>query len=76
MKKLEKNIGEVDKAVRAFFGIVLLAAYVGRYVAAPWGYATLALGLVMIATAAYETCPLYALLGISTRKARGKKSSG
>jgi len=73
MKKLEKNIGEMDKAVRALAGIVLLAAYVGKYVAEPWGYAALGLGLVMIATAAYETCPIYTVFGISTRKAAGKK---
>ena len=73
MKKIGKNIGEIDKAVRAVLGIGLLAAYVGRYVAGTEGYVVLALGLVMIATAAYETCPLYALLGIRTRKAKAKK---
>jgi hypothetical protein len=68
-----KNIGEVDKAVRAIIGIALLAAYVANYLAFPWSYVALAVGLVMIATAAYETCQLYAVLGISTRAKKAKE---
>lgn len=72
MKIGEKNVGEVDKTVRAIIGIALLAAYVARYFAYPWDYVSLAIGLVMIATAAYEACPLYTVLGISTRAKKGK----
>jgi hypothetical protein len=68
----EKNIGEIDKAVRAIVGIALLAAYVARYLAYPWEYVSLAIGLAMIASAAYETCPLYTVFGISTRAKKAK----
>jgi len=69
----EKNIGEIDKAARAVFGIIFLGTYVGNYVAQPWLYIALVLGFIMVATAAYGTCPLYSLIGISTCAVKGKK---
>jgi len=64
-----KNVGEIDRAARALLAMVFLGAYAGGYVGQAWAYAALALGFAMIATAAYESCPLYSLAGISTRKA-------
>ena len=72
MKFGEKNVGNIDKAARAALGIVFLCMYVGNYVMQPWQYAVLALGLAMTATAAYGTCPVYSLFGLSTC-APGKK---
>ena len=73
MKIGGKNLGELDKAARAVLGIVFMSVYIGNYPAQPWAYAALALGLAMVATAAYGTCPLYSLFGISTA-AKGKKT--
>ncbi|MFA6907592.1 MAG: DUF2892 domain-containing protein [Candidatus Micrarchaeia archaeon] len=75
MKFGEKNVGEIDKAVRAILGMAFLSMYIGNYAAQPWLYAALALGLAMVATAAYETCPIYSLFGINTcaAKAKGRK---
>jgi len=73
MKMGEKNVGEADRAVRAVLGISFLCAYIINYVAQPWSYIVLAIGLVMVATAAYETCPLYSALGISTCAVKKKK---
>ena len=72
MKFGEKNVGELDKAARAVLGMVCLAMYIGNYAPQPWLYVVLALGLAMVATAAYGTCPIYSLLGISTCAAKGK----
>jgi len=56
------NIGAVDRVVRALLGVSLLALVVtGPHTA--WGY----LGLVPLLTAATGFCPLYAVLGLSTR---------
>jgi len=73
MKMGEKNVGEMDKAARAALGIAFLCMYIVNYVAQPWSYVLLALGLIMVATAAYETCPLYSALGISTCAVKRKK---
>jgi len=73
MEMGEKNIGDIDTLVRAVLGIALLCAYMINYVAQPWSYVALALGLIMIVTAAYGTCPLYTMLGISTCAVKKKK---
>ena len=57
----ELNIGNLDRLLRLFVGLVLivLAAF-GRIGA--WGY----VGLVPLLTGLVAYCPLYRLLGIRT----------
>jgi Na+/proline symporter len=56
------NIGRTDRVLRAALGIVALGLlYAGPRT--PWGY----VGIALLFTAAIGFCPLYALLGISTR---------
>lgn len=58
------NIGTVDRVLRAGIGVAALAlVFTGP--ATPWGY----LGFVPLLTAAFGYCPLYTLLGVSTRRA-------
>jgi len=73
MKIGEKNVGEIDKAVRAILGIACLGIYMGNYVAQPWTYVALVLGFAMVATAAYGSCLIYSLVGINTCAVKGKK---
>jgi hypothetical protein len=62
-KLLATNEHAVDRALRVALGIALLAlAFVGPKT--PLGY----LGLVPLATGLLGSCPLYSLLGVSTRK--------
>ena len=62
---LKKNIGTVERAIRAIVGLFVLSLIF-------WGPHTLwgLLGLVPLATALIGWCPPYALLGISTCKAK------
>lgn len=58
---LAKNMGTVDRVLRVVVGVAVLSlAFVGPE--SPWGY----IGIVPLLTAAFGTCPLYTLLGIST----------
>jgi hypothetical protein len=58
---MKRNIGTVDRTVRVLLGITLLAlVFVGPQT--QWGW----LGLIPLATAALNWCPLYSVLGIST----------
>jgi hypothetical protein len=58
---LAKNVGTIDRTVRALAGIGLLSlAFTGPQTA--WGY----LGFIPLLTAALGTCPLYSVLGFST----------
>jgi hypothetical protein len=62
---LRQNVGRADRMVRGVLGAVALTlVFTGPR--SPWGY----VGLVLLFTAAIGFCPLYSLLGISTRKPR------
>jgi hypothetical protein len=64
-KLLVTNEHTIDRALRVALGLSLLAiAVVGPKT--PLGY----LGVVPLATGLLGSCPLYSLLGISTRRSR------
>jgi hypothetical protein len=58
---MQRNMGTIDKGLRIIVGLVLLSlVFVGPQT--PWGW----LGLVPLATALINWCPLYTLFGIAT----------
>ena len=63
---MQKNVGSIDRAIRALVGIVLLAVYFLGAVGGTLGIVALVAGIVMLGTAAIGWCPPYALLGINT----------
>ncbi len=63
---MNKNVGGIDRALRAIAGIAIIGA--GVYYQSWWG----AIGLVPLLTALIGWCPLYPILGISTCPHRGK----
>jgi len=59
------NVGTLDRIVRIVVGIALIAlTFVGPRT--PWGW----IGVIPLATALINFCPLYALLGVNTRGER------
>lgn len=62
---MKQNIGKTERIIRVVIGLIIIA--VGAYFKSWWG----AIGLLPIFTAASGWCGLYALFGISTRKANG-----
>jgi membrane-associated protease RseP (regulator of RpoE activity) len=57
------NVGTPDKILRIIIGLVLIAlVFVGPRT--PWGW----IGVIPLVTALVNFCPLYALLGIKTRR--------
>ena len=63
---MQKNVGTIDRAIRAVVGIALLAAYFLGAVGGTMGIVALVIGIVMLGTAALGWCPPYSLLGINT----------
>lgn len=59
---MKKNIGEQDKAVRLLLGVVIVG--LGFFSQSWLGL----IGLIIIATALMNYCPLYHILGKSTWK--------
>ncbi|PYO35253.1 MAG: DUF2892 domain-containing protein [Gemmatimonadetes bacterium] len=65
---MEKNVGTLDAVVRFIVGVgllVLALMLAGRPFLA---LGTAVVGLLLIGTAAARACPLYAALGLSTRR--------
>lgn len=66
------NVGSLDRTLRFVLGAALLAApFVPPFASffAAWGvwkFAVAAVGIVMLATAAFRFCPAYTLLGLNT----------
>lgn len=61
---MKKNIGITDKWVRVVIGITIGVA--GLYFKSWWGL----IGLIPLATALINSCPLYLPFGISTRRSK------
>ncbi|MGV8833624.1 MAG: YgaP family membrane protein [Devosia sp.] len=70
---MKTNVGSADRIVRVIAGLLLiLAPFVSGlalFAEPVWMWASVVVGVVLIATAAIRFCPLYAPFGISTRKA-------
>lgn len=63
---MERNVGGIDLFLRIVLGIALLTVVFVGPTRSAWGW----LGLVPLATAALQWCPLYTLLGINTCRTR------
>jgi len=65
---MKSNIGSVEKIIRIVVGVILvLAGFFGSF--PTWGAATCyGLAAVAIITGMINFCPLWAILGINTRK--------
>lgn len=61
---MKKNMGQTDRMIRAIVGVALIVAFF--MVSSAWGWLLLAIGAVMLGTAAMGVCPPYGLFGINT----------
>jgi hypothetical protein len=58
----KSNTGNIDRIIRIVVGVLLVGnVFVG--IQSPIGW----IGLILILTGIFGTCPLYSLLGINTR---------
>jgi hypothetical protein len=68
---MTKNVGTTDRMIRIILGLVLLSLLVLAEGAARW----LGLvGIVLLLTAAFSSCPAYSLLGIRTCPLEDKRA--
>ena len=66
---MTQNVGTVDKVLRVIIGLGLIGlVFFGPQT--PWGW----LGVVPLTTALLGFCPLYTLIGVSTRFSPRKAS--
>ena len=63
---MKMNVGTIDRAIRVVVGLALLALFF-VYPVAWWLWITSIVGVILVATGAVGTCPIYMALGMSTR---------
>jgi hypothetical protein len=64
---MTRNLGRVDQFLRSMVGLALLAYTVKDGTLAPGFMVAGVIGMVLVVTPFVSYCPLYTLLGISTR---------
>lgn len=58
----KQNVGKADRIIRIIVGALLVGnVFIGLQTVVGW------IGLVLIVTGLFGTCPVYSLLGINTR---------
>jgi hypothetical protein len=68
---MTKNVGTTDRVIRAVLGLVLLSLLFVAEGAARW----LGLvGVVLLLTAAFSSCPAYSLFGLRTCRLEDKRA--
>lgn len=60
---MNSNLGQADRLLRLVAGIALIVLNLTGVIGI-WGW----IGIVLVATALINFCPIYRLLGISTKK--------
>jgi len=65
------NIGNLDRVARAIVGVALIAATLSGLIGV-WGW----IGAVLLVTSLVSFCPLYAVLGMTSREAPATSKTG
>lgn len=69
---MKHNMGVTDKAIRIVLAVVFAGLYFSGAVTGTLGVILLVLAAIFILTSFISFCPLYAILGISTKKQEPK----
>ena len=67
------NLSPLDRSIRIILGVLMLAAGWGGLAGGVWNIALQVFGWVPLLTGLIGWCPIYALLGLSTLKARNRR---
>ena len=69
---MKKNMGTVDRVVRAIFAVVVAILYFSGSISGTAAVILGVLAVIMLLTSISGICPLYGPLGISTMKKEAK----
>lgn len=72
---MAQNEGTIDRIVRVVVGAAALAGSFAVGIASGGGIALAAVGVLALVTGAVGFCPLYKVLGLSTRRAQKADTS-
>jgi Inner membrane protein YgaP-like, transmembrane domain len=64
---MKLNMGTVDRVIRTLLAIVIAILYFTNVIAGTLGLVLGVVAVVMLLTGVISFCPIYAMLGLSTR---------
>lgn len=68
---MSSNVGSIDRLLRLVIGAILIAAplinFMGLGANVVATYLMIAVGLILVLTSVFGMCPMYKVLGISTK---------
>lgn len=70
---MKKNMGTLDKSIRAIIAVVITILYATNTITGTLGIVLLALAIIFLLTSFISFCPLYAPFKISTCAVKDKK---
>jgi hypothetical protein len=65
---MKKNMSRFDRIIRIAFAVLVEVLYFANVISGTWAVILGILAVVLLVTSLVGTCPMYALLGISTQK--------
>jgi hypothetical protein len=65
---MKKNMSRLDRIIRIAFAVLVAVLYFANVISGTWAVILGILAVVLLVTSLVGTCPMYALLGISTQK--------
>ena len=65
---MKQNIGSTDKYIRLVLGVVLILLVMGGFVTGLLANIAIAVAGIIVATAMFNFCPLYAIFGLNSKK--------
>ncbi len=63
---MKKNVGNIERVIRAIVGLVAIAAFALGLVEGTMGIVAIIVGVIMLFTASIGWCPPYSVFGINT----------
>ena len=65
---MKKNMGMIDKVIRILIAVVVVVLYFTNVISGTLGIILLIVSGILVLTTLINFCPIWATLGISTRK--------
>jgi len=65
---MKKNVGQIDRIIRVALAVLVGILYFTGVISGTWAIILGILAVVLLVTGLVGTCPLYVLLGTSTKK--------
>jgi hypothetical protein len=65
---MKKNLGSIDKVIRILIAAVVVVLYFTKVISGTLGIVLLIVAGIIALTAIIDFCPIWAVLGINTKK--------